>query len=318
MYLSEFNPSFPLKNGHLGTIWPTLFRKGTVDFERTRMATEDGDFIDLDWVARGNAKLLIIGHGLEGSSASSYVVGLTKNAIQQGFDVMAINWRGCSGQSNLKFESYHTGKSADLKEVIAHICQQYSYPAMYYTGFSMGGNIGLKYAGEESEKLPPQLNGICAISTPVDLESSSYQLAKSQNKVYMYRFLRTLKAKYLQKVAQFPEKKLDTKKILAARTFLAFDQYFTAPANGFESAQDYWTKSSSKPFLKRIHVPTLILNAKNDPFLAPACFPYSEVSQNPFLEMLTPKFGGHVGFVYAPRQLETTWAEHKILEFFTR
>ena len=284
MYLSEFNPSFPLKNGHLGTIWPTLFRKGTVDFERTRMATEDGDFIDLDWVARGNAKLLIIGHGLEGSSASSYVVG----------------------------------KSADLKEVIAHICQQYSYPAMYYAGFSMGGNIGLKYAGEESEKLPPQLNGICAISTPVDLESSSYQLAKSQNKVYMYRFLRTLKAKYLQKVAQFPEKKLDTKKILAARTFLAFDQYFTAPANGFESAQDYWTKSSSKPFLKRIHVPTLILNAKNDPFLAPACFPYSEVSQNPFLEMLTPKFGGHVGFVYAPRQLETTWAEHKILEFFTR
>ena len=144
----------------------------------------------------------------------------------------------------------------------------------------MGGNIGLKYAGEISTKINPRIKAICAISTPVDLESSSYQLAKPQNKIYMLRFLRTLKKKYLKKVSQFPDQELDTKKILEAKSFLEFDQHFTAPANGFKSAKDYWTKSSSKPYLAKIRVNTLLINALNDPFLAPACFPYKEAKAN--------------------------------------
>ena len=313
--MSDFNPSFPLKNGHLSTIWPTLFRKDHFEFQRKRITLKDGDFLDLDWSYNGNSKLLIIGHGLEGSSLSSYVIGLTKNAINHNFDILAINWRGCSGEPNHKFESYHTGKSSDLKEVIHHVLKEYSYPAIYYTGFSMGGNIGLKYAGEMNENINPRIKAICAVSTPVDLESSSYQLAKSKNKLYMFRFLKTLKTKYLEKVKQFPNQELATDKILNAKTFLEFDQFFTAPANGFKSAQDYWTKSSSKPYLKDINVATLLINALNDPFLAPPCFPYEDVSANPFLELLTPKYGGHVGFIQSPKILNITWAEKTVLDF---
>lgn len=132
----------------------------------------------------------------------------------------------------------------------------------------------------------------------------------------MYRFLRTLKTKYLQKLKQFPNQELNTDKILGSQTFLEFDEHFTAPVNGFASAKDYWTKSSSKPYLKHISAPTLIINALNDPFLAPKCFPYKEVNSNKNLQLLTPKYGGHVGFIYSPKQLEITWAEKRILAFF--
>ena len=316
--MEEFSPSFPLKNGHLSTIWPTLFRKDSHVFKRTRITTTDQDFLDLDWHIQDNKKLLIIGHGLEGSSNSTYVIGLAKNAIQAGYDILAINWRGCGGEPNHKFESYHTGKSADLHEVINHVLEQYSYPSIFYCGFSMGGNIGLKYAGETSDKINTRIKAICAVSTPVDLESSSYQLAKPQNKIYMLRFLRTLKNKYLEKVSQFPEQELDTKKILEAKSFLEFDQHFTAPANGFKSAKDYWTKSSSKPYLAKIRVNTLLINSLNDPFLAPACFPYKEAKANNKLHLEITKYGGHVGFIEAPSKLETTWAEKKVLEFLEK
>ncbi len=315
--MSDFNPSFPLKNGHLSTIWPTLFRKGSIHFKRTRITTDDGDFLDLDWNTNGNNKLLIIGHGLEGSSNSSYVTGLSKNAILNEFDVIAINWRGCSGDLNHKFESYHTGKSDDLRIVIHHILKEYSYPSIFYVGFSMGGNIGLKYAGEQGTSIDLRIKKIGAISTPVDLESSSYKLAQTQNKLYMFRFLRTLKEKYVEKLKLFPEKELDTAKILSSKTFLEFDEHFTAPANGFINAVDYWTKSSSKPYLKSISLPTLIINAENDPFLAVECFPFQEVSSNPFLKMLVPKYGGHVGFIESINQLELTWAEKEVLRFIT-
>ncbi|MFT6322827.1 MAG: putative alpha/beta-fold hydrolase, partial [Halieaceae bacterium] len=195
-------------------------RKGCLPYKRTRITTDDGDYLDLDWNTNGNNKLLIIGHGLEGSSASSYVTGLTKNAVPIGYDVVAINWRGCSGELNHKFESYHTGKSDDLRIVIQHILQEYTYPFIFYVGFSMGGNIGLKYVGEQGASIHPRIKKVVAISTPVDLESSSYKLALSQNKLYMFRFLRTLKAKYVEKVKLFPERELDTLKILSSKTFL--------------------------------------------------------------------------------------------------
>ena len=316
--MRNFNPSFPLKNGHISTIWPTLFRKDTISFTRTRIPTDDGDFLDLDWITNGNKKLLIIGHGLEGSSSSSYVTGLTKNAIPSGFDIVAINWRGCSGELNNKFESYHTGKSGDLRIVINHILKESYYPSIYYTGFSMGGNIGLKYAGEEASSIDARIKKIVAISTPVDLESSSYKLAQTQNKLYMFRFLRTLKVKYFEKLRLFPAQELDTAKIIYAKTFLEFDEYFTAPANGFSSAVDYWTKSSSKPYLTSISVPTLIINAENDPFLAEECYPFEEVKANSFLTMLVPKYGGHVGFIESVNQLQTTWAEKEIIRFINQ
>jgi len=194
----NFNPTYPLKNGHLSTIWATLFRKQNIAYVRTRMNTQDGDFLDLDWIKNKNKKLLIIGHGLEGSSSSTYIKGLAKYAHIHDFDIIAINWRGCSNIPNTLFKSYHTGKSEDQKAVVNHIISEYNYLDIYLVGFSMGGNIALKYAGEQGPLIPSQVKGIVAISVPVDLESSSYQLAKSQNKMYMFRFLRTLKKKYLQ------------------------------------------------------------------------------------------------------------------------
>jgi predicted alpha/beta-fold hydrolase len=313
--MDGFYPSFLLRNGHFGTVWPTLFRTTKFDFARERITTPDNDFIDLDWSINQSSKLMIIGHGLEGSSNGTYVKGLAKNASDNGFDILAINWRGCSGEQNTKFESYHTGKSADLKVIIDHVLKNCSYSAIYYAGFSMGGNIGLKYAGEMNQQINPRIKAICAISTPVDLESSSLQLAKKKNKVYMFRFLRTLKKKYLEKIQLFPESELNTEKILQAKTFIEFDEYFTAPANGFLNAVDYWHKSSSLPYLKDIRVKTLILNAKNDPFLSPKCFPYQAVKFNPYLELQTPEYGGHVGFIQSIKNMEITWAEKQILEF---
>jgi len=316
MTTTIFNPKFPLQNGHISTIWATLFRKQIIQYQRERITTPDNDFLDLDRVRNENKRLLIIGHGLEGSSNSTYIIGLAKYAQRNNYDVVAINWRGCSGQPNHTFSSYHTGKSEDLKTVVDYIISQNQYSEIYLAGFSMGGNIALKYAGEMGLKIPTQIKGIVGVSVPVDLESSSYKLAKSGNKIYMFRFLRTLKKKYLQKIQQYPSKELDTLKILDSKTFLDFDQEFTAPANGFKNAVDYWTKASSKPFLKNITVPTLLINALNDPFLAPECFPYHEADANKNFTLITPKYGGHVGFFEKPFQLETSWTDLEIIRFF--
>jgi len=316
-FTEEFKPKFPLKNGHISTVWATLFRKHEILYSRERIPTTDQDFLDLDWIKNGNSKLLIIGHGLEGSSSSTYMIGLANYAQQHNYDIVAINWRGCSGEPNLLLSSYHTGKSEDLDTVVNHITSSYDYPEIYLSGFSMGGNICLKYAGEKGASIPHQVKGIVAISVPVDLESSSYQLAKPQNNLYMFRFLRTLKKKYLQKLESFPDSNLNTAEILKSKSFLDFDEHFTAPVNGFKNAVDYWTKASSKPHLSNIKIPTLLINALNDPFLAPDCFPYEESKHNDNFHLITPKYGGHVGFIENPIKLKTTWTEKKIIQFFS-
>lgn len=314
----EFTPHWVLKNGHLSTIWATLFRKLPVAYTRERIPTPDQDFLDLDWVKSGNSKLIIIGHGLEGRANSTYVLGLVQNAKARGYDTVSINWRGCSGVQNKKLITYHSGKSEDLKAVVDHIVSTYDYADIFIAGFSMGGNISLKYAGENSMQMTPRIKAIAAISVPVDLRSSSYQLAKNQNKVYMYRFLRTLKRKYLAKKLQFPTHQLNEPAILNATTFAEFDEHFTAPINGFKNAEDYWYRASSKPLLQKIVTPTLLLTALNDPFLASQCFPIREAENNLNLHLMLPKHGGHVGFFLHPFSLKTTFAEQQIFEFFSK
>lgn len=304
-----------LGNGHLDTILPYLFRPIKIQkYKRERIFTSDDDFLDLDWVKNNNKKLVIISHGLESSSRAQYVQGIAGHFSDNGFDALAWNCRGCSGEVNKSLGYYHSGASYDLDTVIQHVLKNYSYDEICLIGFSMGGNITLKYLGEKSEQISSKIVGACAFSTPVCLRTSSFKLKSGFNKVYTQAFLKSLKQKVKNKTQQLKEHGFDPDLVHKLKNLPEFDDYFTAPINGFKDASDYYDKCSAKFFLKDIRIPTLIVNAKNDPFLSPECFPYDEVKANYFLELDDPKHGGHVGF-YTPSKTNVLWSERRALEF---
>lgn len=301
--------------GHMQTILPALFRK--VDkpaFVREKISTPDGDFLYADWLRKGNKKLAILSHGLEGNSYSGYILGMAKMLHQNGFDVLAWNHRMCTGEINLAPRMYHSGNSEDLRNIINSVLAQNIYPEIYLLGFSMGGNITLKYLGEEAENVAKEIKKAVVFSVPVDLGASGIKLAKFSNKIYLNRFLKSLKAKVLLKHKQIPGIFTNIQKLGEVKNFRDFDELFTAPLHGFLGAEDYYRKSSSKQFLHKIKIPTLIVNAKNDPFLPAACFPIDEAknSKNVYLEM--PETGGHVGF-FENNLSGVYWSEKRALQF---
>jgi predicted alpha/beta-fold hydrolase len=293
---SNFQRSPYLFNGHVETIIPALFRNVEVGFSRERITLPDGDFLDLDWIKNGNRQLLVLLHGLEGSSQSQYVKGFAKFFNERGWDICAMNHRSCSGEMNRLLRSYHSGDTEDVEAVIRHIRSGQVYQQIGIVGFSLGGNMLLKYLGEQGEQLPPEIKVACAFSVPVHLASSSVEMAKFHNRVYLIRFLKTLVAKMKYKAVQFPGQ-VDISGIDAMKTFLEFDNRFTAPMHGFINAADYYERCSAINFLPAIRIPTLLVNALNDPFLSPACFPQRMANQLSFLHLETPAHGGHVGFI---------------------
>lgn len=311
-----FTPPFPFKNKHFSTIIPALFRnvKG-IYYERIRIDTADKDFLDLDFSKVGSNSILLILHGLEGNTKKAYIKGLTRIINKSGLDACALNLRGCSEEDNRKFYSYHSGKTEDLHEVINYISNNYSYENIYLSGFSLGGNIVLKYAGEQAGKINKKIKAVIGISVPCDLKATSYNFLKKENFLYQYRFIRSLRRKALNKIKRFPEYKPLEKKIKAARTFFDFDNLITAPFNGFENAEDYWKKCSSKQFIASIKIPALLINALDDPFLTPESYPHNEAKSNPLLVFETPRYGGHVGFINRWKFNKTLWHEKRILDF---
>ena len=278
------------------SIFPTLFRRRrSPGYTRERIETPDGDFLDLDWARVGARRLAILSHGLEGNSRSSYVLGMSRALIAQGWDVLAWNYRGCSGEPNRRLRSYHSGATDDLETVVHHAAQR-DYQAIALIGFSLGGNMTLLYLGRYAERAHPRIKAAAVFSVPCDLAGSAGVLARPVNRVYMKYFLDKLHGKIRAKMQRMPGRVHDNG-FHRIRTFQEFDDRYTAPIHGFRDAADYWKQCSSKPVIPGIRIPVLMVQAKNDPFLSPSCFPEREAAGNPNFSLIMPASGGHVGFI---------------------
>ena len=312
---NQFKPNLFFRNKHFNSLYRYFKTKIQVDFVRERMFTTDADFIDLDIASVQSNKVIITIHGLEGSSNSSYIHSLSQMANQQNYDVIAINLRGCSGEPNLTLGSYHSGKTDDVLEVIQYIEAKNSYKEIHLVGFSLGGNITLKLMGEFAATLPKILKTAVAVSVPCDLKGSAEKIDHFSNKLYQYNFLKTLREKAKLKIERFPNANVNATKILNATNFNEFDEYFTAAAHGFKNADDYYKKSSSKQFIKDITKPSLLISALDDPFLSKSCYPFTEAEKHKYFHLLTPKYGGHVGFYSNFNKAKNHWLEKQILNF---
>lgn len=300
-----------LFGSHLETIYPSLFRKVEgVIYERERITTPDHDFLDLDWMRQGSKKLVIISHGLEGSSDRAYVRGMARIFFHHGFDVLAWNYRGCSGEMNLKIRFYHSGATDDLDFTIHHAVTL-GYEEINLIGFSLGGNLTLKYLGEKGEALNRLIKKAATFSVPLNLKTSCEKISSPSNWIYSQRFLKSLKKKVIDKSTLISE--INTQPLDRIKTLLEFDNVYTAPLHGFRNAVDYYEQCSAIRFLSNIKRPALIVNALNDPFLSPDCYP-SEFAAHPFLTLEYPNRGGHVGFsLFSKNGLY--WSELRALHF---
>jgi len=256
----------------------------------------------------------VISHGLEGDSDRTYVKGMVRALNMYGWDCLAWNFRGCSGQPNRRLKSYHSGSFDDLTLVIEHAIAAGDYARCGLMGFSIGGNITLLYLGKNRDRVHPQVSCAAVLSVPCDLAAGAEALARRTNAVYMQRFLKLLGAKVRAKKALFPDR-IDISDYHSPRNFRDFDERYTAPINGFRDADDYWAQCSSKPWISAIAVPTLMISASNDPFLAPACFPVEAAAANPAVHLEMPASGGHVGFIQFNHQ-GLYWSEQRIADFF--
>lgn len=311
MIADNYKPHLLLRNGHLNTIFSALGRRAPrVQFERRRITTHDEDFLDLDLIQKGSNKVVVLCHGLEGSSNTKYITGSSKILSDAGFDVCAMNYRFCSGEINRKPQLYHSGWTIDLHSVIQSIEEEYQ--EIYLAGFSLGGNLALKYCGEDLFKRSQKLKAVCAVSTPLNLLSSSLQMLRLENWAYTKRFLKTLYHKIRLKNQQFPDV-FDLSYISKISTVMDFDNYYTGPLNGYEDAKDYYSKCSSDQFLPNIEIPALIISALDDPFLGQDCFPNEEDVRNSKVQLCYTKYGGHVAYY---QKGENSWNEQKMLEFF--
>ncbi|MGB2129299.1 MAG: YheT family hydrolase [Flavicella sp.] len=312
---SSFKTFFPFTNPHISTVYRTLFTNPKITYTRERIDTPDGDFLDLDWSRVNSANLVLLLHGLEGSSDSKYIRSTASILNKNEIDIVAINFRGCSGETNRYFKAYHSGETGDLDFVLNYLLKNYNYTSVSIVGFSMGGNVVLKFAGEQKESLKLKVKGIVAVCPPCDLKGSSEVLSKKSNRVYMKRFLKTLLKKTLEKSTLFPERKLNTENLLQAKDFQDFDNIFTAPSYGFKDAEDYWQQASSNSYLKNIKIPCYIVSSLNDPFLSDSCYPNEIAKKHEFIKLETPNHGGHIGFINSWSPSKNTWCEEKITIF---
>lgn len=300
-----------LANGHLETIVPSAFRKvKDVLYQRQRLELLDGDFLDLDWLRHTDGvtrKLVIISHGLEGSSERHYSRGMAKYFYNQGWDALAWNCRSCSGELNRLPRFYHHGDTADLQHVIDEAFRK-EYDHVALVGFSMGGSFSMKYMGERGSNIDPRIKGGVGFSVPCSLGSSAAELDKPSKSFYRNRFLRKLGKKILAKSFIFPDK-ISYAGYEKIKTFKQFDDKYTASLHGFKDAADFYSKSSCDQYLKNITVPALIVNAANDPFLTPECYP----KDLPNVYMEIPKRGGHVGFSLP--NSESNYMEQRAYDF---
>lgn len=300
-----------LFSNHLETIYPSVFRK--IEFinpEHERILTSDNDFLDLDWYRTKSSKLIIISHGLEGNSTRPYMLGMAKLFLKNDYDVLNWTFRGCGADLNKQVIFYHSGATFDLAQVVEHA--QKAYDEVNLIGFSLGGNLTLKYLAELGSNTQ-KIRKSVTISVPLHLASSSRKISSKENIFYSNRFLRSLKEKVIKKSKTYPQE-IPLGKLKKVKTLADFDEYFTGPLHGFLNAQDYYQRNSALYFLDQIKVPSLIINAQNDPFLTEKCFPVKLAKTLENVHFEFPKHGGHVGFASKNSNLPY-YSESRAIEF---
>lgn len=298
MVVSTFTPAWWLRNSHLQTIWPAIVRKRKlkklVRLQRERLELPDGDFIDLDWVNKDvRGPVVIILHGFEGSANSHYARGMLHRVQQEGWRGVVIHFRGCSGEHNRLLKCYHSGDTADLSYAIAALQNREPDTDFTAIGYSLGGNVLLKWLGETGDTNP--LKAAIAVSVPFELKKAANRVEYGFSRFYQWYFLRCLRRRLRRKFSKI-EPPMDAAFLASLTTLREFDDHFTAPIYGFRNADEYYTTTSSRQFLRYITVPTLLLHAKDDPFMTEDVIP-TEEELSPAVALEVSQQGGHVGFV---------------------
>jgi hypothetical protein len=323
-----FTPHPLFKSGHAQTLlafaWPR--RRGLRELRRDEarlFEVETGVrvLVHCRWQPeRRTRPTLLLVHGLEGSSESIYMLSTALKAYRAGFNVLRLNMRTCGDTLHLTPTLYNSGMSQDLRAVVRELVERDELTEVFLGGFSLGGNMSLKLAGEYGADIPRELKGVCAISPSVELAASAEAIGQRSNWVYQRRFIRSLKRRMREAARLYPER-YDASELARVRTLRAFDEIYTAPHGGFRDAADYYTRSSSLPLIPRIQIPTLIIHAEDDPFIPFDSLRHPSVRANPNVILLAPAHGGHVGFVAGGQKTageDRFWAENRLIEFCER
>jgi len=310
-----------LPGGHVQTIYPLLIKPAPLPYRRERWETPDNDFIDLDWSEAASSErvnnrtpLVVLFHGLEGSSRSHYALALMHALSAIGWCGVVVHFRGCSGEPNRLPRAYHSGDSDEIDWILHRLKEKHPERPLYAAGVSLGGNALLKWLGERESSAASLVCAATAISAPIDLAACGHNLGRGFNRLYTRHFLRTLKPHAVARLKRFPGL-FDENRLNEASTVYEFDNVVTGPLHGFANADDYWRRASCKPWLTGIRLPTLVLNAQNDPFLPSHALPRpDQVSTRVTLDF--PREGGHVGFVSGSLPGRLDWLPQRVLHFF--
>jgi len=312
----DYNPPAIFKNAHINTIFAALFRrKKGVNYQRQRFILKDGDFIDLDFILTGADKIVVLLHGLEGSSDRAYIRGMAMKFSEGNFDVLSFNFRGCSGESNLTIKGYHMAATEELDEVVNYLQEEKKYASIYFIGFSLGGSVVLRFLALNAQNPAfTSLKGGVAFSVPLHLAEANKAIDKRENSLYRLRFLMSLKKKLKNKQSQFPDQKIWPDKWEYNFTF--FDNFYTGPVHGYKNALDYWQKAGPINIIDQINLPCLLVNAADDSFLSQYCFPEKLAAEKPDFYFCKPDWGGHVGFLPANKN-GFLWSEELAYHFLS-
>ena len=309
---SDYKPKWWLRNGHSNTLYTYFYRKlSSPDYTRERWDTIDGDFIDLDFIRGDHRRLVILSHGLEGSSDSQYVIAMSNLMSQHGYDVCALNYRSCSGEMNRTQTMYHSGFTDDLHMIISALTDYYD--EIFLIGYSLGGNMNLKYTTDGVYPTHPNIKAVSSVSAPIDLAGSSQRISSWYNYQYQYNFLQTLKSKMLAK-AKMHRGTININDLKKVKTLIDFDEYFTGPLHGYDGAQGYYKECNALQFLENVSIPTMLISSEDDPFLTESCIPKEIAKNHKDIYLLATKYGGHVGFTTFGSDFY--WIDYKILDFF--
>lgn len=287
-------------------------RVAQIPYDRERISTRDNDFLDIDWFRNNSDKLAILCHGLEGNSERTYMRGMAVNLLNNGWDILAWNNRGCSGTQNNNFKLYHHGDIEDLKDVLYHVVEKTDYKKIDFVGFSMGGSHVLKYLSTHAGNLPENVYRAVVFSVPCNLGDSIKNLSRFSNTFYQKRFLKKLKNKIKAKHQRFPDK-VDLNILKTIRNIEQLDRNFTLQFLNLKSLNELYAYGSVVHYIPELKTPVLLVNARNDPMLPESCYPWEIAGRNKFLYLEVPKRGGHVGFFDGNHN--TIWSERRKLEF---
>lgn len=310
-----FGPAPWLPGGHAQTIWPRFIPLARPAFVRERVGSPDSDFVDLDWLPwQGERPLVVLLHGLEGNSGSHYAKALMHAVADRGWNGVVVHARGCSGEPNRLLRAYHSGDSAELEWLLPRLAARAGGAPVFAAGVSLGGNVLCKWLGEQGQTALRSVAAAASICAPVDLGVSGRALDRGFNRIYAQYFLRSMKPRALAKADRFPGQ-LDRAALAACSSIRVFDDVYTARVHGFRDADDYWTRCASKPLLKAVRTPLLLLQALNDP-MVPA---WSLATRDQLSSDVRPEYtaqGGHVGYVSGAPKGRIDWLPQRLLHFF--